>query len=147
MPPRTSSATTAGSTVVNKPVVLEWRDTEIELTKESLPWLAAQETRRIKATVLGCFAVHATQRQRFPLPKGEVKFTLTHLPSGSRVVQSDRELDLRRIAMILAKNYQAAFSYTDKAKIRQSLPAHALSWLQECWKQKGWVSPQGENEE
>lgn len=128
----------------SKPTVLKWITSFVDLKKKALPWLGANDVRTVRASVLGPFAVYATQDRRMPLTPNVRKFTLSHVPSGCLAVcYSNSEKDLQRIALYLAQRCGVAFSLETGDKIKASLPAEVREWIDACYNEGGWVEPPG----
>lgn len=124
----------------SKTISLKWAKCPIDLTKQALPWLGENGTQTVWASVLGPFAVYPTQARSMPLAKNVRKFTLAHLPSGCLAVcYSNSDVDLQKIAQILLRRCEMAFSLAKGTAIWASLPSDIKQWLESCYCAGGYV--------
>lgn len=136
-PPIETSQENSKETARNKTYPARWTN---ECTVFlSVGWQA--EELPVRGNCYGCFTVHPTVCQKSPIPEGTRRFTLTHLPSGKAILYSDRDKDLRRIAVYLTKVAGAAFAHATVEKIKPLLFDELHDWLRDCYRCGSWLDP------
>lgn len=71
-------------------------------------------------------------------------YSITHIPTTTKVVHVKAETDAIRIAEYLLKDSAVCkgLEEDDREEVANALPSWVVPWLKKCYENQGWVDPQ-----